>query len=81
MYKGQKIGVVDLRLAGYFHITRDSIQRYLHEIFIFLNDEESHNYLALMHINDDKTLQRNTRHDIRKTPINERENPETIQII
>ena len=27
IYKGQNIGVVDLRSAGHFHITKDSIQR------------------------------------------------------
>ena len=32
IYKGQNIWVVDLRSAGYFHITRDSIQRCLHKI-------------------------------------------------
>ena len=26
LYRGQNIGVVDLRSAGYFHITRDGIQ-------------------------------------------------------
>ena len=38
-YKDQNIGVVDLRSAGYFHITSDSIQRCLHERFILLNEE------------------------------------------
>ena len=41
IYKGQNIGVFDVRSASYFHITRDSIQRCLHEIFIFLNKDES----------------------------------------
>ena len=31
IYRGQNIGVADLRSAGYFNITRDSIQRCLHE--------------------------------------------------
>ena len=31
LYKGQNTGVVDLR-SGYFHITRDSIQRCSYEI-------------------------------------------------
>ena len=75
IYKGQNIGVVDLRLAGYFHITRDSIQRYLHGKFIFLNEEESPDYFLLIHTSNDKTLQRNTRLDMRKTSINETENP------
>ena len=37
LLRGQNIGIVDLRSAGYYHITRDGIQRCLHEIFIFLN--------------------------------------------
>ena len=37
IYKGQNIGVVELRSAGYFHNIRDSIQRCLHERFISLN--------------------------------------------
>ena len=27
LHRGQNIGVVDLRSAGYYHITRDCIQR------------------------------------------------------
>ena len=73
IYRSQNIGVVDLRSAGYFHITRDSIQRCLHERFIFLNEEKSQDYLSLMHTSNDKTLQKNTRLDIRKTPIDETE--------
>ena len=67
IYRGQNIGIVDLRSAGYFHITRDSTQRCLHEIFIFLNAKEAQDYLSLMHITNDKIPQRNTRLDIRKT--------------
>ena len=36
LYRGQNIGVVDLRSAGYFHITRDIIEICLHERFICL---------------------------------------------
>ena len=73
LHRGQNIGVVDLRSAGYFHITRDSIQRCMHERLIFLNEKESQDYLSLMHTTNDtndKTPQKNTRLDIRKTPIN-----------
>ena len=70
LYRGQNIGVVDLRSAGYFHITRNSIQRCLYEKFIFLNEEESQDYLSLMFTANDKTPQKNTRFDIRKKPIN-----------
>ena len=35
LLRGQNIGIVDLRSAGYYHITRDGIQRCLHERFIF----------------------------------------------
>ena len=73
LYRGQNIGVVDLRSAGYFHISRDSIQRCLHERFIFLNEEESKDYLSLMLTINDKTPQKNTRLDIGKTPIDETE--------
>ena len=45
LHRSQNIGVVDLRSAGYFHITRDGIQRCLHEGFIFLNEKESQDYL------------------------------------
>ena len=40
LHRGQNIGVIDLRSAGYFHINRDGIQRCLHERFIFLNGKE-----------------------------------------
>ena len=69
LYEGQNIEEVDLRSAGYFHITRDGIQRCLHESFIFLNEKESQYYLSLMLTDNDKTPQKNTRLDIRKTPI------------
>ena len=39
--KIKNIGVFDLRSAGYFHFTRDSIQRCLHERLSFLSEEES----------------------------------------
>ena len=67
--------LVDLRSAGYFHITRDSIQRCLHERFTLHTEEESQDYLSFMHTNNDKTLQKNTRLDIRKIPIDETEKP------
>ena len=73
LHRGQNIGVVDLRWAGYFHITRDGIQRFvcLHKRFIFLNEKESQDYLPLIHTTNDtidKTPEKNTRLDIRKTP-------------
>ena len=49
LHRGQNIGIVDLRSAGYYHITRDGIQRCLHERFIFLNEKESQDYLSLIH--------------------------------
>ena len=49
LLRGQNIGIVDLRSAGYYHITRDSIQRCLHERFIFLNEKDSQDYLSLTH--------------------------------
>ena len=64
---------VDLRSAGYHHITRDGIQRCLHERFIFLNEMDSQDYFSLTHTSDDindKIPQKNIRLDIRKTPIN-----------
>ena len=69
--KGQNIRAVDLRSVGCFHIIRDSIQRCLHDRFIFLNEEESQDYFSLMHTNNDKTLQISTKPDMRKTPFNE----------
>ena len=66
LYRGQNIGVVDLRSAGSFHITRDSIQRCLHERFIFVNEEESQDYLSPILTTNGKTPQTNTRSDIRK---------------
>ena len=74
-YKGQNIRVVDLRSAGYFHISRDSIQRCLHEKSVFLSMEESQDYLSLMHTNNDKTLQKNMKLHIRKTSIGKIEKP------
>ena len=65
-----------LRSACYFHITRDGIQRCLHDKFIFLNEKESQDYLSLIHTTNDtndKTPQKNTRLDIRKTPTDETE--------
>ena len=53
LHRGQNIVVVDLRSAGYFHITRDGIQRCLHERFIFLNEKESQDYLSLIHTTND----------------------------
>ena len=73
MYKDQNIWVVDLRSAGYFHITRDSIQRCLHETFIFLNEEESQHYLSIIYTSNYITLQMNTRIDMGKTNIDETE--------
>ena len=72
-HRGQNIGIVDLRSAGHYHITRDGIQRCLHERFIFLNEKDSQVYLSLIHTTNDindKIPQKNTRLDIRKTPIN-----------
>ena len=71
LYRGQNIGVVDLRSAGYFQITRDSIQRHLHERFISLNEKDSQDYLSLMYTTNntnDKTPPKNMGLDIRKTP-------------
>ena len=73
LYKCQNIGVVDLRSAGYYHITSDSIQRCLQERFIFLNEKDSQDCLSLIHTTNDKTPQKNTRLEIRKTPIDETE--------
>ena len=73
LHRGQNIGIVDLRSAGYYHITRDGIQRCLHEKFIFLNEKSSQGYLSLIHTSNDindKIPQKITRLDIRKTPIN-----------
>ena len=60
-----------MRSAGYDHITRDSIQWCLHERFIFLNEKDSQ-YTLIHTSNDinDKIPQKNTRLDIRRTPIN-----------
>ena len=73
LLRGQNIGIVDLRPAGYYHITRDGIQRCLHEGFIFLNEKDSQGYLSLTHTSIDITgeiPQENTRLDIRKTSLN-----------
>ena len=73
LHRGQNIGMVDLRSAGYYHITRDGIQRCLHERFIFLNEKDSQDYLSFIHTSidiNDKIPQKNTRIDIQKTPIN-----------
>ena len=73
LYRGQNNGIVDFRSAGYYHITRDGTQRCLHERFIFLNEKDSQDYLSLIHTSNDindKISQKNTRLDIRKTPIN-----------
>ena len=48
LHRGQNIGIVDLRSAGYYNITRDGIQKYLHERFIFLNENDSHSYIHLI---------------------------------
>ena len=50
LHRGQNIRVVDLRSAGYFHITRDAIQRCLHERFIFLNGKESQDYVSCIQL-------------------------------
>ena len=73
LHRGQHIGIVDFRTARYYHITRDGIQRCLHERFIFLNEKDSQHYLSLIHTSSDITgeiPQKNTRLDIRKTPTN-----------
>ena len=49
LHRGQHIGTVDLSSSGYYHITRDGIQRCLHERFIFLNEKNSQDYLSLIH--------------------------------
>ena len=45
LHIGKNIGIVDLRSTGYYHITRDGIQKCLHERFIFLNEKDSQDYL------------------------------------
>ena len=73
LYRNQNIGIVDLRSAGYYHITSDGIQRCLHERFIFLNEKVSQDYLSFIHTSNDsndKIPQKNTKPDIRKAPIN-----------
>ena len=73
LLRGQNIGIVDLRSAGYYHITRDGIQRCLHERFIFLNEKDSQDYLSLTHTISDITgeePQKNTRLDVRKASTN-----------
>ena len=45
LHRGQIIGIVDLRSAGYYQITMDGIQRCVHERFIFLNEKDSQDYL------------------------------------
>ena len=70
---GQNIGIVDLRSAGYYHITRDGIQMCLHERFIFLNEKDSQDYLSQAHTTSDITgeePQKNTRLDVRKASTN-----------
>ena len=74
LQRGQHIGIVDLRSAGYYHITRDGIERCLHERFIFLNGKDSQDYLSLIYTSNDindNIPQKKTRLDIRKTHINE----------
>ena len=39
LYKDQNIGVVDLGSTWHYHVTKDSVQRYLHGRFMFLNEE------------------------------------------
>ena len=73
LHRGQHIGIVDLRSAGYYHITRDGIQRCLPERFIFLNEKDCQDYLSLTHTSsdiNDNIPHKNTRLDIRKTPTN-----------
>ena len=53
LHRGQNIGIVDLKSAGYYHITRDGIQRCLHKRFIFLNEKDSQDYLSLIHTSND----------------------------
>ena len=72
LHRGQHIGIVDLRSAGYYHITRDSTQRCLHDRFIFLDEKDFQDYLSLIHTSNDindNIPQTNTRLGIRKTPI------------
>ena len=57
LLRGQNIAIVDMRSAGYYHITRDSIQKFLHERFIFLNEKDSQDYLSLMHTSSDITCE------------------------
>ena len=71
IYRGQNIGVVDFKSACYCHNTRNSIQRCLHDRYIFLNEKESQDYLSLMHETNERAPQKNTRLDIRKTSIYE----------
>ena len=73
LHRDQNIGIVDLTSAGYYHITRDGIQKCLHERFIFFNEKDLQDYLSLIHTSNDindKMPQKNTRLDIWKTPIN-----------
>ena len=55
LLRGQNICIVDLRSAGYYHITRDGIQKYLQERFIFLNEKDSQDYFSLTYTTSDIT--------------------------
>ena len=65
IYKGQNIWVVDLRSACY-SISLEIAQKDVYMRFIFLNEEESQDYFSLMHTNNDKTVHRNIRLQIRR---------------
>ena len=59
--------------AGHYHITRNGIQRHMHERFIFISEKDSQDYLSLIltsNDTNDQTSQKNTRLDIRKTSKN-----------
>ena len=55
-----------------YHITRDGIQRCLHERFIFLNEKDSQDYLSLTHTTNTtgEEPQKNKRLDVRKASTN-----------
>ena len=44
IYKDEISGILDLRSVAYYHINRDNLQRCLHQIFIYLSEQQSQDF-------------------------------------
>ena len=60
IHKGDKVGCIDMRSLGYFHVSRDTILMAVEDQCKFLNDEDSLEFFNLL-VDDIKQINANTK--------------------